>query len=84
MYHVTDDDIMPVKHKHVCVCLVDYSLETIVLKWIHPRHKAVEFDDGGKDDSQFSIKNFVLQNCSYNSTGGLTSTSNNCNCNFNR
>jgi len=52
----------------VCVCAVDYSTEMIVLKWI--QEGAVQFDPGGKDDSQFSIRESVLQNCSLKSTDG--------------
>jgi len=55
------------------VHVVDYSLETIALKWIQPRESAVQFDPGGEDDSQFIINDFVLKNCSYLSTDGLSS-----------
>jgi len=51
--------------------VVDYSLETLALRWIQPRESAVQFDPGGEDDSQFIINDFVLKNCSYNSTDGL-------------
>jgi len=54
--------------------VVDYSLESLVLKWIQPRDSAVQFDPGGKDDSQFIIDTFVLQNCTYYSTDGLPYT----------
>jgi len=56
------------------LCVVDYSLETLELRWITPREKAVEFDPGGKDDSQFIINDFVLTNCSSNATDGLLSS----------
>ena len=52
------------------VCVVDYSLETLTLSWIQPRESAVQFDPGGEDDSQFIINEFVLKNCSFNSSDG--------------
>jgi len=63
---------MSVKRNTLLVAYsVDYSLETIELKWIVPRDSAVQFDPGGEDDSQFIIKYFVLTNCTHNSTDGL-------------
>ena len=61
---------MPVKDMAAaeCVCVVGYSLDTIWLKWIDERENAVQFDSGGKDESQFEIKQFHLNNCS---TDGL-------------
>ena len=56
----------------IASCVVDYSLETLALKWIQPRESAVQFDPGGEDDSQFIINKFVLKNCSYNSSDGMT------------
>ena len=56
---------------------VDYSVETIVLKWIQPNDKAVQFDPGGEDKSQFIIRKSLLRNCSYNKTDGLSHQSRN-------
>ena len=53
---------------------VDYSVETIVLKWIQPNDKAVQFDPGGEDKSQFIIRKSLLRNCSYNKTDGLSAS----------
>ena len=61
----------------MCVRAVDYSVETIVLKWIQPNDKAVQFDPGGEDKSQFIIRKSLLRNCSYNKTDGLSHQSRN-------
>jgi cation transporter family protein len=42
----------------------DHTLETMELRWLKKK-RPVEFDPGGKDDSQFIINDFELRNCSY-------------------
>jgi len=49
---------------------VGYSTDDVILKWIDPRHKAVQFDKTGEELPQFVIKDFDLDDCSFNDTTG--------------
>jgi hypothetical protein len=58
-------------YSSISVLTVDYTMDTVVLKWITPKEKAVQFDPGGEDDSQFIIDDWNLYDCSYNTTDGM-------------
>lgn len=55
-----------------CVCVYvrsdGYSSEEVLLKWIEPRDKAVEFDPTGENMPQFVMDDFDLTECTYNKT----------------
>jgi len=47
---------------------VGYDSSVVVYKWFQPKEEAVQFDPGGLELPVMVIHDFILDDCSYNST----------------
>ena len=50
------------------LCTVGYDSSVVVYKWFQPKEEAVQFDPGGLELPVMVIHDFILDDCSYNST----------------